>query len=241
VEYRAEIRTSEDILVSRVGRELYEKFFLNYTRKQWGCDPSALDSSVAARIPIRYSRDDRYFSDSFQAMPLDGYTKMFERMLSHPNITLLLSTNYNDVLGKVHATKTIYTGPIDAYFGYRFGRLPYRSLRFRHQTINQQIFQGAPVVNYPDKRPYTRITEFKYLTRQVHAKTSIVYEYPAAEGEPYYPIPTRDNLELYKHYRRLASATKDVYFCGRLGSYRYFNMDQVVAQALQLYHFLEAG
>ena len=234
-EPKAEIRTSEDIVVSKVGRDLYEKFFRNYTRKQWGLDPSQLDSSVAARVPARFDRDDRYFSDTFQAMPLEGYTKMFERMLANPKITVMLSTDYHDVIDRYPRAKVVYTGPIDEFFDYRFGRLPYRSLRFEHRTHDQEKFQPAPVVNYPNEHAYTRITEFKYLTGQTHEKTSIVYEYPCDGGEPYYPVPRPENAQVYEKYRELAAATTGVYFCGRLANYRYFNMDQVVAQALHLF------
>src|SRR5579875_754039 len=234
-EPRAEIRTSEDIVVSKVGRELYEKFFKNYTRKQWGVDPSQLDASVAGRIPVRLDRDDRYFSDAFQVMPLDGYTRMFERMLSNPKITVVLSTDYRDIMDEYPDVKTVYTGPIDEFFDYRFGKLPYRSLRFEHETHNKEEFQPVGVVNYPNDHKYTRVTEFKKLTGQEHPQTSIVYEYPRAEGDPYYPIPRAENAKLYDLYRELAESTPNVYFCGRLANYKYFNMDQVVAQALHLY------
>ena len=234
-EPRAEIRTSEDIVVSKVGRELYEKFFKNYTRKQWGVDPSELDSSVAGRIPVRFNQDDRYFSDTFQAMPLEGYTRMFERMLANPKISVMLSTDYREVMDQYPNAKTVYTGPIDEFFDFRFGKLPYRSLRFVHETHDQAQFQAVGVVNYPNDHSYTRVTEFKHLTGQEHPKTSIVYEYPQAEGDPYYPIPRAENAQLYELYRELAERTPNVYFCGRLANYKYFNMDQVVAQALHLY------
>ena len=234
-ETREEIRTSEDIVVSKVGRELYEKFFRNYTRKQWGMDPSELDSSVAGRIPVRLNRDDRYFSDTFQAMPLEGYTRMFERMLANPKITVMTGTDYREILGEVGYRKMIYTGPIDEFFDFRFGRLPYRSLRFQHETHDQEQLQPVGVLNYPNDHAYTRVTEFKHLTGQEHPKTSIVYEYPMAEGDPYYPVPRPENARLYDMYRQLAEATPDVYFCGRLANYRYFNMDQVVAQALHMF------
>jgi len=235
-EPRTRIRTSEDIVVSRVGRELYEKFFRNYTRKQWGLDPSELDSCVAGRIPVRFDRDDRYFSDIFQAMPLEGFTRLFERMLAHPNIiNVVLSTDYREVMSSYPCAKVVYTGPIDEFFDYRFGPLPYRSLRFEHQTHDTEQFQPAAVVNYPNEHDYTRITEFKHLTGQKHEKTSIVYEYPIDDGEPYYPVPRPENAALYERYRALASATTGVYFCGRLANYRYLNMDQVVAQALHMY------
>ena len=234
-EPREEIRTSEDVVISTVGRELYEKFFRNYTRKQWGLDPSELDASVTSRVPTRTNRDDRYFTDIYQAMPLHGYTRMFERMLDHPNIKIMLNCDYRELERILPYREMIYTGPVDAYFDYRYGKLPYRSLEFKHETHNAQVFQPAPVVNYPNEQPYTRITEFKYLTGQEHQKTSIVYEFPQAEGEPYYPVPRKENAELYTRYKALADATPNVHFVGRLATYKYYNMDQVVAQALTVY------
>ncbi len=232
-EKREAIRTSEDVVVSRVGRELYEKMFRGYTRKQWGLDPSQLDALVTARIPVRTNQDDRYFGDTYQAMPLDGYTRMFENMLDHPNVTIELNTDYLDVARRVKYRNLVFTGPIDEYFDYRYGKLPYRSLEFRHETVDREVFQAAPVVNYPDEKiPYTRITEFKYLTGQEHPKTSIVYEFPRAEGDPYYPVPRAENNALYKKYQALAEATPAVHFVGRLATYKYYNMDQIVAQAL---------
>lgn len=229
------IRTSEEVIVSKVGRELYEKFFKNYTRKQWGLDPSELDATVTARVPTRTNRDDRYFTDKYQAMPLRGYTRMFENMLDHPRIKILLKTDYREILGCIPFKEMIFTGPIDEFFDYRFGKLPYRSLEFRHETLNMARFQPAPVVNYPNEHPFTRITEFKYLTGQEHPKTSIVYEFPRAEGDPYYPVPRPENTEVYKKYKELAATTDGVFFVGRLATYKYYNMDQVAAQALSVY------
>jgi UDP-galactopyranose mutase len=231
-EPREAIRTSEDVVVSKVGRELYEKFFKNYTRKQWDLDPSELDASVTARVPVRTNRDDRYFTDTYQAMPLHGFTRMFERMLAHPNIKILLNTDYREVEGFIPYREMIYTGPIDEFFDERYGKLPYRSLEFRFETHDKPVYQSAPVVNYPNEYAYTRVTEFKYLTGQEHAKTSIVYEYPQAEGDPYYPVPRPENAEIYKKYKALADATPNVRFVGRLATYKYYNMDQVTAQAL---------
>jgi UDP-galactopyranose mutase len=185
------IRTSEDVVISKVGRELYQKFFRNYTRKQWDMDPSELDKSVTARVPTRTNRDDRYFTDSYQAMPLHGFTKMFEKMLSHPNIKIMLNTDYREIVDVIPYRKMIYTGPIDLFFNYCYGKLPYRSLKFKHETINKPLHQPAPVINYPNEHLYTRVTEFKYLTGQEHNKTSIVYEYPRAEGDPYIPYRER--------------------------------------------------
>src|ERR671921_324267 len=232
-----EIRTSEDVVVSRVGRELYEKFFRGYTRKQWGVDPSELDKSVTSRVPTRTNTDDRYFGDSFQNMPLHGYTRMFENMLDHPNIKVMLNTDFEEVRNEVQYDKLIYSGPIDEYFDFRFGKLPYRSLQFRHETVDRENFQPVAVVNYPSESvPYTRVTEYKHLTGQVNPRTSLTYEYPAADGDPYYPVPRSENAELYRKYQALADATPDVTFVGRLGTYRYYNMDQVVGQALALFN-----
>jgi UDP-galactopyranose mutase len=240
-EPREKIRTSEDVIVSKVGRELYEKFFRNYTRKQWGLDPSELDASVTARVPTRTNRDARYFTDTYQAMPRRGYTRMFENMLDHPKIKVMLNTDYREIQRLVPYREMIYTGPIDEFFDHRFGKLPYRSLEFRHETLNVPVHQPAPVVNYPNEHPYTRVTEFKYLTGQEHPKTSIVYEYPRGEGDPYYPVPRPENAELYKKYQALADTASGVHFVGRLATYKYYNMDQVAAQALKLYSTLASG
>jgi UDP-galactopyranose mutase len=231
-----QVRTSEDVVVSTVGRELYEKFFRGYTRKQWGLDPSDLDKSVTARVPTRTSTDDRYFMDTYQCMPLHGYTRMFDHMLDHPNITVATGTSFADLRDAVSYGHLVYCGPIDEFFDYRYGRLPYRSLRFRHVTLDQARFQPAAVVNYPSEDvPYTRITEYKYLTGQHHAKTSLTYEFPTSEGDPYYPVPRPENAELFRQYQALADDMADVTFVGRLATYRYYNMDQVVAQALSVY------
>jgi len=234
-EKRDHIKTSEDVVVNAVGRELYEKFFRGYTRKQWGLDPSELDASVTARVPTRTNRDDRYFTDTYQAMPKQGYTRMFENMLDSPNIKIMLNCDYREIQNEIKYREMIYTGPVDAFFDYRYGKLPYRSLEFKHETHDQEVFQQAPVVNYPQNQAYTRITEFKYLTGQRHHKTGVVYEFPRAEGDPYYPIPRSENAELYGKYKALADARPDVHFVGRLATYKYYNMDQIVAQALTVY------
>jgi UDP-galactopyranose mutase len=227
------IRTSKDVVISAVGRELYETFFQGYTRKQWGLDPSELDKSVTSRVPTRTNTDDRYFTDKFQAMPAEGYTRMFEKMLDHPNIDVLLGTDYAEARAAYAHERLVFTGPIDEYFGYRFGKLPYRSLRFEHETLAQEWLQPVAVVNYPDESvPYTRITEYKHLTGQQHPHTSITREYPQAEGDPYYPVPREENQTLFKRYEALARAEENVTFVGRLATYRYYNMDQIVGQAL---------
>ena len=232
-EPRNPVRSSEDVVLNSVGRDLYEKFFLNYTRKQWGLEPAQLKAGVAARIPVRINTDDRYFTDTFQAMPLRGYTKMFERMLDHPNITVELGVDFADVRKRGNWGRVIYTGPIDAYFDHRHGQLPYRSLRFEHEHLSNMVqYQPTGTVNYPNDHLYTRITEFKHLTGQQHTGTSIVREYPQAKGEPYYPIPSDESEALFKRYQAAADAEHGVIFVGRLAEYRYYNMDQVVAAAL---------
>ena len=234
-----EIRTAEDVVVSTVGRELYEKFFRGYTKKQWGVDPSQLDKSVTARIPTRTNTDDRYFGDTYQFMPAAGYTRMFERILDHPNIEIMLETDYRQAKRTNRFRRVIFTGPIDEFFGYRYGKLPYRSLSFKHVTLNKRRHQPVAVVNYPQTHDYTRVTEYKHLTGQEHPKTSITYEYPCDNGDPYYPVPRPENAELFKKYESLALATKDVWFVGRLATYRYYNMDQVAGQALATFRRID--
>ena len=232
-EPRDPIRTSEDVVLNSVGRDLCEKFFRGYTRKQWGLDLSELSAGVAARIPTRTNDDDRYFTDTYQFMPRDGYTVMFRRMLDHPNIKVHLGTDYFEIRGQIEANHTVYTGPIDAFFDCCYGHLPYRSLRFEHEYLPwTELYQSVGTVNYPNDHAYTRITEFKHLTGQTHSGTAIVREYPQAEGDPYYPIPRPENEELFKHYEALAQERTDVTFVGRLAQYRYHNMDQVVGAAL---------
>jgi UDP-galactopyranose mutase len=237
----AGVKTSEDVVVSKVGRELYEKFFRGYTRKMWDLDPSELDASVTARVPTRTNRDARYFTDTYQAMPLHGYTQMFQKMLSHPNIKVMLNTDYKEIIDFIPYHNLIFTGPVDEYFNYCYGKLPYRSLEFKFETIDQEVFQPTGTVNYPNDQLYTRITDFKYLTGQKHPKTAVVYEFPKAEGDPYYPVPRPENAELYKKYQQLASSMTNTYFVGRLATYKYYNMDQVVAQALTTFKKIMQG
>lgn len=230
------VRSSEDVVVSKVGRDLYEKFFRGYTRKQWALDPSELDASVTARVPTRTNRDDRYFTDTYQAMPLHGYTRMFERMLQHPNISVMLNTDYRDVVRLLPWKHMVYTGPIDGFFDHRHGKLPYRSLRFQHVTQHcddaQTLLQAVGTINHPNDHAYTRVTEFRHLTGQRHEATSLVYEFPCADGDPFYPVPRPENASLFRRYETDSEQLSDVSFLGRLASYRYYNMDQVVAQSL---------
>lgn len=232
-EVRPAIQTSEDVVLSSVGRDLCDKFFRGYTRKQWGLDLSQLSAGVAARIPTRTDDDDRYFGDTYQFMPSEGYASMFARMLDHPNIETRLNTSFSAERDTAR-DHLVYTGPIDAYFDHRLGKLPYRSLRFEHEHLPTTV-QHQPVgtVNHPNDQDYTRITEFKHLTGQRHSGTSIVKEYPQAEGDPFYPIPRPENEALFKQYQALADQEDNVTFIGRLAQYRYYNMDQVVAAALK--------
>jgi UDP-galactopyranose mutase len=236
-------RNSEEVILSQVGPKLYEMFFKNYTRKQWRRDPKELDASVCGRIPIRTNRDDRYLSEKFQALPKDGYTKMFERMLANPKIKVLLNTDYRTVLSQVQFKHMIYTGPVDEYFNCCYGPLPYRSLRFEPETLEQEYFQPAMQVNYPNDHDFTRIVEIKHATGQKLPATTIVREYPedyTPGREPYYPVPAPDALALYNRYRERAGAEANVSFVGRLATYRYYNMDQVVGMALAEFEKLSA-
>jgi UDP-galactopyranose mutase len=192
-------------------------------------------------VPTRTNRDDRYFEDTFQAMPLYGFTRMFERMLAHPNVKIMLNTDWRDIDGVIPYRELIYSGPVDEFFDYRYGKLPYRTLEFHHETRDELQHQPVAVVNYPNDNSYTRVTEFKHLTGQHHPRTSLVYEFPQAEGDPYYPVPRPENAELYKRYKALADDTPGVHFVGRLATYKYYNMDQVVGQALALFDRLASN
>jgi len=237
-EWRVKIanpKNSEEVIVSQVGWKLYEMFFQNYTRKQWQRDARQLDPSVCGRIPIRTNRDDRYLSEKFQALPKNGYTSMFQKMLSHPKIDVWLNTDYREVRQHVRFGHLIFTGPIDEYFDHCFGRLPYRSLRFEPETLPQEYFQPAMQVNYPNDHDFTRIVEIKHARGQKLPSTTIVREYPQNFGpghEPYYPIPALDAKALYSKYAERAALEKNVGFVGRLATYRYYNMDQIVGMAL---------
>jgi UDP-galactopyranose mutase len=230
---RAQKLTSEDVVLATVGQDLCDKFYRGYTRKQWGLDLSELSASVVARIPVRTNDDDRYFGDSFQCMPQDGYTAMFERMLDHPLITFETGVDFAQARERMPARHVVYTGPIDGYFGHAFGALPYRSLEFQHEHVpGVDLLQPVATINYPNDTQYTRCTEFKHITGQQVRGTSLVRETPCAEGEPYYPIPRAQNEALFQRYWAQAAQLPDVTFVGRLAQYRYYNMDQVVGAAL---------
>jgi UDP-galactopyranose mutase len=231
---RSPISSSEDVVLNSVGYDLCEKFFRGYTKKQWGLDLSELSAGVAARIPTRTNDDDRYFADTFQFMPDLGYTSMFEKILAHPSIEVCLQTDYKQLSADAAWDHVICTGPIDAYFDHRYGKLPYRSLQFQHEHLAEiDQLQQVGTVNYPNDYDYTRITEFKHLTGQHITGTSIVREFPCDEGDPYYPIPRAENEDLYKRYAELAATHDNVTFVGRLAQYRYYNMDQIAGAALK--------
>ncbi|MCD6591308.1 MAG: UDP-galactopyranose mutase [Candidatus Aenigmarchaeota archaeon] len=225
-----------DVIVSQVGEKLYELFFKNYTIKQWKRDPEELSPKVAKRIPVRFTRDDRYFSDKYQGIPKEGYTKMVERILDHPNISILLGVDYFDIKDEIKAKITVYTGELDRFFEYMYGKLEYRSLELRFETYHTEYYQPVAVVNYPNDYDWTRITEFKHFLNEKSPVTTICFEYPKAEGEPYYIVMTEDNLkkrELYMREVAKLEKTGEFVFIGRLAEYKYYNMDQVIGSAIE--------
>lgn len=226
-------QNAEQQILAQVGRELYEAFFKHYTERQWGIHPRELDASVTARIPIRTNTDDRYVSGKFQAMPKDGYHTLFKNMLN--GVEVWLNTSFKEIKDEVQYDKLIYTGPIDEFFNYRFGKLPYRSLRFKFETYEKEFFQDWVQINFPKEYDYSRIVEIKHATGQRTPWTTTVKDYPCAEGEPFYPVPNPVNRETYLKYQQEATKLKNVYFTGRLATYRYLNMDQVVKEALDLF------
>jgi len=226
----SEIKTSADAVLSKVGNEVYEKIFRNYTYKQWGRYPEELDPSIAGRIPIRMGRDTRYFSDKYQGIPKEGYAKMFERILDHKNIRIMLNTDWKEVKNYLNWGKLIYTGPVDEYYEYRFGHLQYRSIRFEYETLQgSSLVQPVATINYPNDYSFTRATEYRHITGQKCDVTTIAREYSSAEGDPYYVIPGAGEgiLALYKNIHQ-----ENTVFLGRLAEYKYYNMDQVVEKAL---------
>ncbi len=228
------ISNSKDVILSAVGEELYELFFKNYTKKQWGVFPEELDPQVTRRVPVRFSNDTRYFSDSYQGIPTYGFTRMFETMLNHKNIKILLNADFVEIQDQFEYEHLIFSGPIDEFFDYKYGRLPYRSLSFAFRTHDVDKFQDAGVVNFPNSFDYTRITEFKHFYFQKHKQTTICYEYPGEVGDPYYPMPTKEATEQYELYRKESQKLNNVHFVGRLAQYRYLNMDQVAEEGLML-------
>lgn len=238
-----EVLNSEHSAISRVGKRIYELLFKNYTIKQWDKHPSELDALVLNRIPVRNNNDDRYFTDKYQGMPKEGYTKMFEKMINHPNIEVKLNTDYFDIKNEISFEKMFFTGPIDRFFDFVVGEnLQYRSIRFVHENYNQEYFQTCGTMNYPNEEEFTRITEPKHTTGQKHNKTTIIKEFPTWEGEGYYPVPNNRNHNIYEKYQKLAkeSEKEGIYFVGRLATYKYLNMDQAFESSLSLFNNLNS-
>jgi UDP-galactopyranose mutase len=224
-----------DAVVSQVGQRLYEMFFAGYTRKQWGREPETLSAELAKRVPVRVNRDNRYFSDQFQGVPRGGYTRMVEAILDHPGISLVTGADWFSMRGELQAGLTVYTGELDRFFDYEKGKLEYRSLKIVFETLEKERHQEAAVVNYPNDYAWTRISEFKWLTGERSEKTTICYEFPTNEGEPYYIIPDAANGERREEYMRKARALESAgthLFIGRLAEYRYYDMDQAIKAAL---------
>lgn len=235
-ENRFPIMNSEDVIVNQVGYDLFEKFFKHYTYKQWNLEPKDLSPSVCGRIPVRTNDDCRYFTDTYQFMPKYGYTKLFEQMLAHKNIEVVLNLDYKKIIEKIRFKKMIYTGPIDYFFDYKYGKLNYRSIRFEFKNFEQEYYQPTAQVNYVDNTvKFTRVIEHKYLSNQNSKTTTVSFEYPQNDGEPFYPVLTQKNIQSYVLYEREAKKLKDIIFCGRLAEYRYYNMDQIIASALKLF------
>ena len=235
-EFHSPPKNFRDVVVSQIGEKLYELFYKNYTIKQWERDPEELSPAIARRIPVRYDREDRYFTDLHQGIPLNGYTGLVKRMLDHPNIRVRFGEDYFDVRREYPASLVVYTGELDRFFEYRHGKLEYRSLRFDLRTYDREWFQDAAVVNYPNDHKWTRITEFKHFLPASSSRTTVYYEYPQKEGEPYYVVLTDDNLGRREKYMRETSVmeeTGEFLFVGRLAEYRYYNMDDVIHTAMK--------
>lgn len=230
-----EIKTSEDVVLSQVGMDIYEKFFKYFTIKQWGVSPTELDKSVISRIPFRKNRDTRYFTDQYQGNPQGGFTQMCKNMLNHPEIKILLNTDYKEVINDLEYNKLIYTGPIDYYFDFILGKLKYRSIKFIFETHDCESYQPVASTRWPKDYEYTRITEFKKMTGQKHEKTTILKEIPCFGKEPYYTYPTAEWKELAEKYREKAQNEKNVIFLGRLAEYKYYDMDDVIRRALDVF------
>lgn len=233
---RNPVTNSEDIIVNQIGTKLYKTFFENFTQKTWFRHPRELSSSICGRIKVRYNNDNRYFLDEYQYMPQEGYTKLFENMINNTRIKVELNTDYKDILQKINFKKMIYTGPIDYFFNECFGKLEYRSLKIYFKNINKEIYQTNSVINFVGNEKYSRITEFKQLTGQKSKSTTIGIEYPIKDGEKYYPTLTPQSIKSYNQYKKLTLANNDIYFAGRLANFKYYNMDQVIANSLKLFN-----
>jgi UDP-galactopyranose mutase len=238
-ENRKPILNSEDVIVNKVGYDLFNKFFRTYTKKQWDLEPKDLSPSVCGRIPVRTNEDCRYFEDKYQFVPSNGYTELFKRMLSNRNIEVVLNTDYKNIINEIKFNKLIYTGPIDYFFNYEYGKLPYRSIRFEFENIKSEKYQEAVQINYVDDTvEFTRVTEYKFMTGQQCDSTTISVEYPLKDGEPFYPVPNSENQAIYNKYKSEAEKLPGTIFCGRLAEYKYYNMDQVVANTLKIFENL---
>ncbi len=233
------IENSEDVVLSQAGQDIYDKFFKYFTIKQWGVSPKELDKTVISRIPFRTNRDTRYFTDKYQGNPKHGYTKMCENMLRSKKIKILLNTDYKEIISDIKYDVLIYTGPIDYYFDYEFGELLYRSIDFKFETYDMNSYQPTASTRYPKDYDYTRITEFKKMTGQKHQKTTILKEYPCFGKEPYYPYPTSEWKNMYEKYKAKADLEKNTIFLGRLAEYKYYDMDDVIAKALECFEKLK--
>lgn len=233
------LKETSDPELKFLAEYIYKNVFLGYTTKQWGLKPEELDKNVTGRVPVYLSRDNRYFQDTYQGIPKFGYTEMFQRIINRKDIHILLNTDYKDIIEDFKFDKLIYTGPIDYYFDYMFGELPYRSLRFDLKSYDTEEYQKVAQMNFPNNHDYTRITEFKHISQQKCSWTAVAFEYPQShingETEPYYPIPREDNHEVFLKYRHEADKLQNVFFSGRLANYKYYNMDQTVGVALQLF------
>lgn len=235
-EKRNSINNSEDIIVNQVGWELFDRFFRYYTKKQWNLEPKDLSPGVCGRVKVRTNNDDRYFEDKYQIMPKDGFTEIFNKMLNNPRIRLILNTDFKKILNEINYKYIVYTGPIDYFFNFRFGKLTYRSIRFEFINFNRLSYQPTAVVNYVDPDvPFTRVTEYKKITFQNSSKTTLSFEYPNSNGEPFYPIITNENLQRLKYYLNLAKKEKNLFLCGRLAEFKYYDMHQVIGRALTLF------
>ena len=231
-------KNSEELILSKLGKEIYEKFYKNYTLKQWGIHPKNLSKDIAGRIPIRFNRDNKYVNEKIQVMPKDGYTEMFKKMISSNNINIKLNTSYKKIKSKIKPKLlTIYTGCPDLYFNYKYGKLDWRSLKFSFKTYNQKFKQNCVQYNYPNDYKYTRTVEIKHVTKQKSKYTVISKEYPLSVGDPYYPINNERNNKIFKKYLKLIKLEEkiNVFFEGRLANYKYLNTDQVIEKALKLH------
>lgn len=240
LDYFKNVRTSvqnpqnvKDVIQSQVGVDFYDAFFKNYTTKQWGAEPEKLPAEIVARIPIRNNRDDRYFTLPYQGIPKEGYTQMLQNMIDHPNISYWLGIDYKKIKEEFNVNHIYYSAPIDEYYDFIYGKLPYRCVNFKFEEIDREYYQPVAVVNYPNDYDYTRITEFKHFTHHKSKGTIIAKEYSSVEGDPSYPIPTKENKELYERYLELSNKD-NITFIGRLGTYKYYSMDQVISDVFDI-------